>query len=83
MNVELINNPSKEVLYEAAKVCRKSSNSCRALEGAIEAGHLSLLEHMVFSFKISGISRACSHQLVRHRIASYAQASPANGARDE
>jgi thymidylate synthase (FAD) len=33
------------------------------------------LEHIVFSFDISGISRACSHQLVRHRMASYSQRS--------
>jgi len=34
-------------------------------------GHLSPLEHASFTFGIEGISRACSHQLVRHRIASY------------
>jgi thymidylate synthase (FAD) len=37
--------------------------------------HWGILEHLDFSFAISGISRACSHQLVRHRIASYAQQS--------
>ncbi len=36
-----------------------------------KAGHLSPLEHVSFTFAIEGISRACSHQLVRHRIASY------------
>lgn len=35
----------------------------------------SILEHISFSFYIEGISRACSHQLVRHRIASYTQRS--------
>ncbi len=40
-----------------------------------EAGHLSPLEHASFTFAIEGISRACSHQLVRHRIASYSQQS--------
>ena len=34
----------------------------------IETQHLSVLEHPVFSFAIEGISRNCSHQLVRHRI---------------
>ncbi|RLI11773.1 FAD-dependent thymidylate synthase [Candidatus Bathyarchaeota archaeon] len=34
-----------------------------------------LLKHMAFTFAISGISRACSHQLVRHRVASYSQQS--------
>ncbi len=38
-------------------------------------GFPSVLEHVVFTFLIEGISRVCSHQLVRHRIASYAQES--------
>lgn len=38
-------------------------------------GHTSLLEHFSFTFLIENISRACSHQLVRHRIASYTQKS--------
>jgi thymidylate synthase (FAD) len=41
----------------------------------IESGHHSTLEHASFTFAIEGISRACSHQLVRHRIASYSQQS--------
>ncbi len=40
-----------------------------------EEGHLSPLEHASFTFAIEGISRACSHQLVRHRIASFSQQS--------
>lgn len=38
-------------------------------------GHESPLEHVSFTFGIEGISRACSHQIVRHRIASYSQQS--------
>lgn len=38
-------------------------------------GHASPLEHISFTFAIDGISRTCSHQLVRHRIASYSQQS--------
>lgn len=38
-------------------------------------GHESPIEHVTFTFGIEGISRACSHQLVRHRIASYSQKS--------
>jgi len=34
-----------------------------------------LFEHIVFTFLIEDISRVCSHQLVRHRIASYVQES--------
>ncbi|MEJ5226405.1 FAD-dependent thymidylate synthase [Thermodesulfovibrio sp.] len=40
-----------------------------------ESGHLSPFEHASFTFAVEGISRACSHQLVRHRIASYSQQS--------
>ena len=41
----------------------------------IDLGHESPLEHAYATFSISGISRACSHQLVRHRLASYTQKS--------
>lgn len=40
-----------------------------------ESGHFSAFEHASFTFGIEGISRACSHQLVRHRLASYSQQS--------
>lgn len=40
-----------------------------------DMGHESPLEHVSFTFAVEGISRACSHQLVRHRIASYSQQS--------
>lgn len=39
------------------------------------AGHLSAVEHASFTFAIEGVSRACTHQLVRHRLASYSQQS--------
>lgn len=38
-------------------------------------GHVSVLEHASFTFSIEGVSRAMTHQLVRHRIASYTQQS--------
>ncbi len=41
----------------------------------LKMGHLSVLEHASFTFGIEGISRATSHQLVRHRLASYSQQS--------
>ena len=40
-----------------------------------EMGHLSPFEHVSFQFSIDGVSRSLSHQLVRHRIASYSQRS--------
>ena len=52
----------------------------RAVREALEREGLKisdeeLLAHLSFTFAISGISRACSHQLVRHRLASYSQQS--------
>jgi len=47
----------------------------RLMKMAVSSGHESVLEHAVFTFSVKGISRACSHQLVRHRIASYSQQS--------
>jgi len=41
----------------------------------LSLGHESPLEHVSFTFGIEGVSRALSHQLVRHRIASYSQQS--------
>lgn len=41
----------------------------------VNIGHESPLEHCSFTFAVEGISRACSMQLIRHRIASYSQQS--------
>ena len=41
----------------------------------VELGHLSTFEHVSFTFAIEGVSRVLTHQLVRHRIASYSQQS--------
>jgi thymidylate synthase (FAD) len=45
------------------------------LEKLTAVGHMSPVEHASFTFVVEGISRACSHQLVRHRLASYSQQS--------
>ena len=47
----------------------------RLLRIVIKMGHTSVVEHAYFTFAISGVSRALTHQLVRHRIASYSQQS--------
>lgn len=47
----------------------------KRIKGCMESGHLSILEHANFTFSIEGISRVTTHQLVRHRIASYSQQS--------
>lgn len=54
------------------KLEKKNNGFIRKLR---EMNHLSPFEHASFTFVIDGISRACSHQLVRHRIASYSQRS--------
>ena len=43
------------------------------IEKLTDMRHLSPVEHVTFTFGIEGISRACSHQIVRHRLASYSQ----------
>jgi len=47
----------------------------KILEHVLKLGHTSVIEHASFTFSISGVSRALTHQLVRHRIASYSQQS--------
>ncbi len=58
-----------ELASEPEEVLRKS------LRKVLDSGHESVIEHAHFTFSIKGISRACTHQLVRHRIASYSQQS--------
>lgn len=79
-------NPEQTVAM-AAKLCYSPSGIEDIKDGLTEEktaafinmlsdlGHASPTEHAVFTFGIEGISRACSHQLVRHRIASYSQQS--------
>lgn len=45
------------------------------LKQLLDSGHLSPFEHVSFTFSLEGISRVTSHQLVRHRLASYTQQS--------
>ena len=45
------------------------------IKKVIASGHESPLEHVKFTFAIEGVSRALTHQLVRHRMASYSQQS--------
>ena len=47
----------------------------RVLRHVVASGHHSVLEHASFTFNVSGVSRALTHQLVRHRIASFTQQS--------
>ncbi|NLE75877.1 MAG: FAD-dependent thymidylate synthase [Chloroflexi bacterium] len=68
----------QELLEHAGRVCYRSAARGKAerfLRSRIAEGHESIIEHASLTFEISGISRACSHQLVRHRLASYSQES--------
>ena len=64
-------------IEEAASNCYNSepTNDGKIMKHCIKSGHTSVTEFCDFTFHIEGISRALSHQLVRHRIASYAQRS--------
>jgi thymidylate synthase (FAD) len=53
----------------------KKQEISKFIQDTLESGHESPIEHISFTFAIAGISRALSHQLVRHRIASYSQQS--------
>lgn len=89
LNVELLaHTPDCEkIVASAAKLCYSSSEIKGIMEGLDEEkikkfldklmsmGHESPIEHVSFTFGIEGISRALTHQLVRHRIASYSQKS--------
>ena len=79
MKVKLLNKPDMSIIIEATRTCydsmSKSDNlgekDLALLEKIIDSKHESVLEHMVFTFKITDISRACLQELARHRIASY------------
>jgi len=53
----------------------KTATNAGYLRHIIDVGHFSVLEHASVSFYISGISRSCTHELIRHRHFSYSQLS--------
>lgn len=64
------------VISQAAGTCYgKHDLSEKRVFNCLRAGHESVFEHANATFLIGDISRACSHQLVRHRLASYSQQS--------
>ncbi len=78
MEVKLINythNPI-ETIELAASTCYDSQpTKGKIMNHCYKSGHHSVLEFAEFTFKITGVSRALTHQLVRHRMASFAQRS--------
>lgn len=89
MKVKLLTHTPEpdKIIAAAAKLCYSSSGIDDIMDNLTDEaiqkfmdmlmslGHESPVEHVTFTFGIEGISRACSHQLVRHRIASYSQKS--------
>ncbi|KAA0009263.1 MAG: FAD-dependent thymidylate synthase [Thermoplasmata archaeon] len=88
MKVELIAyTPEPDIIAAAAaKLTHSKSDASELLKEdrekmkkllriVIKMGHTSVVEHAYFTFAISDVSRALTHQLVRHRIASYSQQS--------
>lgn len=88
MNVKLIGyTPNPEKLPTMAAILTHSKikpetldkkprkEQLAVLEQVLKLGHTSVIEHTSFTFAISDVSRSLTHQLVRHRIASYSQQS--------
>ena len=71
---------SARLCYSAVGASELASNMTdeqvrKLLKKIVDMGHLSTFEHAVFTFAVEGVSRVLTHQLVRHRIASYSQQS--------
>ncbi len=89
MNVELLyHTPDPErAIATAARLCYAPVGAAELMESMPEervksvlstimkSGHFSTLEHASYTFAIDGVSRALTHQLVRHRLASFNQQS--------
>ncbi|QSX07509.1 FAD-dependent thymidylate synthase [Alkalibacter rhizosphaerae] len=89
LKVEILaHTPEPEKLISAAaKLCYSPSGIEKLMEGLdektvnnflsklMDMGHESPIEHVSFTFGIEGVSRSLTHQLVRHRVASYSQKS--------
>jgi thymidylate synthase (FAD) len=61
----------------AAELMERMSDerATKVLSTIMKSGHFSALEHASYTFAVDGVSRALTHQLVRHRIASFNQQS--------
>lgn len=89
MKVELISytKNAENLCFASAKSCYSKKSSAEVIKNVkdeevakflkrvVSKGHHSVLEHAVFTFSVSEVSRALTHQLIRHRIASYSQQS--------
>jgi thymidylate synthase (FAD) len=89
MKVELIAHTMQPevIVAAAAKLCYSKTSAgeimnnmdeaavSKFISHLVELGHESPIEHVSFTFAIEGVSRTLTHQLVRHRLASYSQQS--------
>jgi len=88
--VSLISKPENmlKTIYTACRTCYSADapiniyestddeeKMLKLIERVISSGHFSTIEHIQVSFAISNVSRACTHQLVRHRHMSFSQKS--------
>ena len=89
--VNLISKPENmlKTVYTACRTCYSAdypiniyngaddeAKMLKLIERVISSGHYSTIEHIQVTFAISNVSRACTHQLVRHRHMSFSQKSP-------
>lgn len=77
MEVKLVRVTENPIMAcaEAASNCYDSEPNEKIVDSCYQSGHTSVLEFADFHFHLEGISRVCSHQLVRHRLSSFAQKS--------
>ncbi|MDD4907663.1 MAG: FAD-dependent thymidylate synthase [Candidatus Omnitrophica bacterium] len=91
LNVKLLEMSEQAVpiIYAACRQCysqefagqifsdtgRSAQQQEEFVRKVVASGHESPLEHVKFTFAVEGVSRALTHQLVRHRLASYSQQS--------
>lgn len=68
------NDSSEKIKPSSIKAISKKEQG-EFVSKTIQSGHASPIEHVSFTFALSGVSRALTHQLVRHRIASFSQQS--------
>lgn len=78
MNVKILDRTITPIhnISVAAGTCYGNDDvNFKRVERCYNMGHMSVFEHAYVTFEVDGLSRACSHQLVRHRLASFCQQS--------
>lgn len=76
MKIEILQiTPDAEILIERigrkcynSELCITGNSHGKFIKHLLERGHESVLEHAVVTFDVDGVSRALSHQAVRHRV---------------